>query len=175
MSKCKAYKVIEERMSPSGRIEYLTLPLYKPITEDEIKGKTLFKPKETMEEWMLRRWGIEMTKVRTHSDRYVHAFLTYESALDYMQEHFKGYTYTRPVIYECEVENTDYPSETDCSLADIGFKIKCLSLRFVRPISQMVNFKVTDYVEMQKPERKKTYGFIYDESEINGDVEQEND
>lgn len=163
MAKIKVYKVIEERMSPSGRIEYFTLPLYKPITEDEVKGKVLFKPKETMKEWMLRKWGIEVTKVRTNADSYVHAFLTYDSALDYMQNHFKGYLYTRPVIYECEAESSELPPDT--------FKVKCLSLRFVQPLAQMVNFKVNEYVAMQKPERKKQYGIQYDENEINGDTE----
>ena len=35
----------------------------------------------------------------------------------------------------------------------------------------MANFKVIDYVEMQKPERKKQYGIQYNESEINGDTD----
>jgi hypothetical protein len=35
----------------------------------------------------------------------------------------------------------------------------------------MVNFKVNEYVEMQKPERKKQYGIQYDENEINGDTD----
>ncbi len=163
MAKIKVYKVIEERMSSSGRIEYFTLPLYKPITEEEIKGKALFKPKETMKECMLRKWGIELTKVRTNEDSYVHAFLTYDSALYYMQNHFKGYLYTRPVIYECEAESSELPSDT--------FKAKCLSLKFIQPISQMANFKVSEYLPMQKPESKKQYGIKYDESEINGDTD----
>lgn len=164
MAKYKVYKVIEERMSPSGRVEYFTLPLYKPITEEEIKGKVLFKPKETVKEWMLRKWGIEVTKVRTNADSYVHAFLSYESAVDYMQEHFKGYLYTRPVIYECEAESSELPPED-------GYKMKCNSIRFICPVAQMINFKVNEYVAMQKPEKKKSYGIQYDESEINGDTD----
>ena len=73
------YKVIEERMSPSGRVEYFTLPLYKTITEDEAKGRVLFKPKETMADWMLNKWGITCTTVRTDDDKYVHAFNSYEN------------------------------------------------------------------------------------------------
>lgn len=160
----KVYKVIEERMSPSGRIEYLTLPLYKSISEDEIKGKSLFKPKETMAELMLNKWGIECNTSRTNDDKYVHAFISYDKALEYMEEHFKGYFYTRPVIYECEAESSGLPPED-------GYKIKCLSIRFIKPLAQMVNFKVNEYVEMQKPERKKQYGIQYDENEINGDTD----
>lgn len=160
----KVYKVIEERMSPSGRAEYFSLPLYKTITEEEIKGKVLYKPKETMKEIMLHKWGIEITNARTNSDKYVHAFISYDSALEYMQKHFKGYFYTRPVIYECEAESSELPPEDE-------YKMKCLSIRFIRPLTQMVNFKVIDYVEMQKPERKKQYGIQYDESEINGDTD----
>jgi len=160
----KVYKVIEERMSPSGRVEYFTLPLYKTITEDEIKGKTLFKPKETMAEWMFNKWGITCTTVRTDADQYVHAFISYDKALEYMQEHFKGYLYTRPVIYECEVLTAKFPPEEDG-------KLKCKEIRFIRPISQMVNFKVNEYIAMQKPEKKKSYGIQYDESEINGDTD----
>lgn len=158
------YKVIEERMSPSGRVEYFTLPLYKTITEDEAKGIVLFKPKETMADWMLNKWGITCTTVRTDDDQYVHAFNSYESALEYMQEHFKGYFYTRPVIYECEAELADSEPEDGC-------KLRCKSIKFIRPIAQMVNFKVNEYVAMQKPEKKKSYGIQYDESEINGDTD----
>ena len=99
MGKIKVYKVIEERMSPSGRIEYFSLPLYKPITEEEIKGKALYKPKETMKEWMLRKWGINITNTRTNEDEFVHAFISYDSALDYMKEHFKGYFYNGMLPY----------------------------------------------------------------------------
>ena len=164
MGKFKVYKVIEERMSPSGRVDHLTVPLYKSITEDEIKGITIFKPKETMEDWMLRKWGIKITKSRTDSDKYVHAFISYEKALEYMQENFKGYLYTRPVIYECEAESSELPPEN-------GYIMKCKSIKFIKPISQMVNFKVTEYAAMQKPEKKKSYGIQYDESEINGDTD----
>lgn len=166
MEAIKVYKVIEERMSPSGRIEYLSLPLYKTITEEEIKGKVLYKPKETTKEWFLNKWGIECTNTRTQEDKYVHAFIDYDSALIYMQENFKGYLYTRPVIYECEAESSELPSEN-------GYKLKCKSIKFIKPVSQMVNFKVNEYIEMQKPERKKSYGIQYDENEINGDTDYE--
>lgn len=164
MGNFKVYKVIEERMSPSGRIEYFSLPLYKAITEEEVNGKVLYNPKETMKEWMKRKWDIELTNLRTNEDKYVHAFISYDSALEYMQEHFKGYLYTRPVIYECDAESSELPTED-------GYKMKCKSLRFIKPISYMANFKVYDYIAMQKPERKKSYGIQYDESEINRDTD----
>ena len=37
-----AYKVVEESLSPSGKIGYKTLPLYKQIPEDDINGKHEF-------------------------------------------------------------------------------------------------------------------------------------
>lgn len=163
MGKFKVYKVIEERMSPSGRIEYFSLPLYKPITEDEINGKVLYKPKETAKEWFKRKWDIDVTNVRTNEDKFVHAFISYDSALDYMKEHFKGYFYTRPAIYECEAESAELTTDGD--------KMKCNSIRFITPLSYMINFKVNDYVAMQKPERKKQYGIQYDENDINGDTD----
>lgn len=163
MTKIKVYKVIEERMSPSGRIEYLSLPLYKTITEEEINGKVLYRPKETMAETMLHKWGVEITNSRTNSDKYVHAYINYDSALEYMQENFKGYIYTRPAIYECEAESSELPPEE--------YKMKCLSIRFIKPLAQMVNFKVAEYSEMQKPERKKQYGIQYNENEISGDTD----
>lgn len=166
MGRFKVYKVIEERMSPSGRVEYFTLPLYKQITEDEVRGHVDFKPRETTAESILKKWGIELTKTRSSDEKYVHAFIDYESALEYMQEHFKGYLYTRPVIYECEAENSELPTEDGC-------KMRCTSIRFIRPVSQMVNSKVNEYVEMQKPEKKKQYGIQYNESEINGDTDYE--
>ena len=164
MTKFKVYKIIEERMTPSGRIEYFSLPLYKAITEEEVNGKVLYKPKETMKEWMKRKWDIELANVITNEDKYVHAFISYDSALIYMQEHFKGYFYTRPVIYECEAESSELPPED-------GYKIKCHSIRFMTPLSYMTNFKVNDYVALQKPEKKKSYGIQYDENEINGDTD----
>ena len=164
MAKFKVYKVIEERMSPSGRIEYFSLPLYKQITEEEVNGKVMYKPKETMKEWMKRRWNIDVTNARTNEDSFVHAFINYDSALEYMQGHFKGYMYTRPVIYECEAESSEL-------LPEDGYKMKCKSLKFINPISYMVNFKVYDYIVMQKPERKKSYGIQYDENDINGDTD----
>ena len=77
--------------------------------------------------------------------------------------HFKGYFYTRPAIYECEAESAELPTDGD--------KMKCNSIRFITPLSYMINFKVNDYVAMQKPERKKQYGIQYDENDISGDTD----
>lgn len=153
------YKVVEERMTPSGRIEYCTLPMYCMITEDEIKGHTLFKPRDTIQEAMLKKWAKEYYTPK-EEEKYVCAFDTYEHALEYMQEHFKGYFYTRPVIFEC-----------DCDVIERdGNTLKCKSIQFKEPLCYMNNFKVNEYVQMSKPEKKKSYGISYDESEINGDT-----
>ena len=153
------YKVIEERMTPSGRIEYCTLPMYCMITEDEINGNTLFKPRDTAQEVMLKKWAKEYYTPK--EEKYVCAFATYESALEYMQEHFKGYFYTRPVIYECECDVIEQDDNT----------LKCRSIKFGEPLSYLNNFKLNEYVRMSKPEKKKSYGISYDGSEINGDTE----
>ena len=158
------FKVIEERMSPSGRVVYLTLPMYHTISEDEINGIVPMKPKDTIVETMLKKWTGDDFVEKQSEEKFIHAFTKYENALEYMSEHFKGYLYTRPVIYQCESEDIEKIVE--------GIA-KCNSIKFVKPVSQMVNFAVMDYVPMQKPEKKKTYGFAYDESEINGDVEQD--
>lgn len=154
------YKVIEERMTPSGRVEYCTLPMYSPITEEEINGHALFKPKDTIQEAMMKKWAKEHYTPKDE-EKYVCAFASYESALEYMQEHFKGYFYTRPVIYECECDVI----ETD------GNVLKCRNIRFGEPLTYMNNFKLNEYVKMSKPEKKKTYGISCDESEINGDTD----
>ena len=40
----------------------------------------------------------------------------------------------------------------------------------------MVNGKISDYVRMTVPEKKKSsFGIVYDESEITGDVETQED
>ena len=49
-------------------------------------------------------------------------------------------------------------------------------IRFLEPILQMVNGKIFDYVRMTVPEKKKPqFGIVYDESQINGDVDQQKD
>ena len=154
------YKVVEEKMTPSGRIEYSTLPMYCMITEEEINGHTLFKPKDTIQETMLKKWANNFYTPK-NEEKYVCAFSTYESAVEYMQSHFKGYFYTRPVIYECEcnvIEND-------------GDILKCSSIKFNNALSYLYNFKLNEYVKMAMPEKKKSYGIEYDENEINGDTD----
>ena len=153
-------------MSPSGRVEYLTLPLYHSITEEEASGKSLLKPKDTAAEAMLKKWAGSDYVDKKRDEKYIHAFTDYESALEYMSNHFKGYFYTRPVIYQCESDEVESVEENVA---------RCNSLRFIEPVSQIVNFKVTEYLKLQRIEKKKTYGFSYDESEINGDVEQDDE
>lgn len=154
------YKVIEERMTPSGRIEYYTLPMYCMITEEEINGHVLFKPKDTVQEFMLKKWAKEYYNPK-NDEKYVCAFATYESALDYMQTHFKGYFYTRPVIYECE-----------CNVIEnVENVLKCSSIKFCNALSYLNSFKLNEYTKMTKPEKKKSYGIQYDENEIDGNTD----
>jgi len=155
------YKVIEERMTPTGRIEYWTLPLYEPITEDEINGKHLFQAKETRTEKMLKKFNLNSDK---KEENYIHLFLDLETAMSYVEKQFKGYQYTRPVIYECECMTPEIIINPDNT-------VKCEAIKFIRPISQFVNFKNFEYIKMVLPEKKKSYGIQYDESQINGDTD----
>lgn len=149
----ESYKVIEERLTPSGRIEYLTLPLYFWLTEDEVVGKTKMVAKPYYQKKSMKG---------------IHSFLTKDEAVTWMQEHFLGYSYTRPAIYRCE-------SESDkCSVVE--GRLVSEEIRFLEPILQMVNGKISDYVRMTVPEKKKPqFGIVYDESQINGDVEPQKD
>lgn len=163
MNKQIGYKVIEERLSPSGRIEYYTLPLYHRISDDEISGKVLFEPKESSIEQLLKKSGVECDYENFGNKKYVHAFSNYDSALEYMEKYFTGYIYTRPIIYECKCENIETNDDTNT--------LKCKSIKFLKPISQMVHKKVNEYVKMTLPERKKPHSISYDEDDINGDTD----
>lgn len=149
----ESYKVIEERLTPSGRIEYLTLPLYFWLTEDEVAGKT----KMVAKPYQYKK-----------SMKGIHSFLTKDEAVAWMQEHFLGYSYTRPALYRCESENDK------CEV--IEGRLVSEEIHFLEPILQMVNGKISDYVKMTVPEKKKPqFGIVYDESQINGDVEPQKD
>jgi len=154
----KFYKVIEERMSPTGKAEYWTLPLYEPITKDEIEGKCLFQAKESRKEKVMRKFSIS-----TGEENYVHAFSDLDSAVFYMESNFKGYPYTRPVIFECECAGP--------LIQEKGNAVKCKEMRFVKPLLQMVDFKTSEYSKISVPEKKKFYGIQYREEDINGDVD----
>lgn len=154
MKKFKCYKVIEEQMTSTGRLINRTLPLYHQLSDEEINGTKLLLPKET-----------NLNK----DSKYVYAFINKQVAIEYVQEHFKGYLYTRPVIYECEAENSELPPKD-------GYKMRCLSIKFVKPLYQYANYKLSEYVPMSKPESKKAKrGFDFDENEINGDIDYNED
>ena len=148
-----SYKVIEERLTPSGRIEYLTLPLYVWLTVDEVErhSKMIAKPQY-------------LSNV-VHG---IYSFVNLEDVKDWMAEHSLGYYATRPAIYRCESE------ESKCHIED--GKVISEEIRFCEPLFHMVNGKISDYVRMTVPEKKKSsFGIVYDESEITGDVETQED
>lgn len=148
-----AYKVVEEVLSPSGRVEYRTLPMYKQISEEEALGHKVFNPEQKGN---------------------IHSFETEEEALDYMKDRFYGYTYTRPVIFlvevigECETSFKEFVFENGTKKYRMNVSD---GVKFIRPIYYMVSRRINEYSPMSKPEKKKKGGFVYDESEITGDTD----
>lgn len=145
------YKVVEESLSPSGKIEYKTLPLYKQISLDEISGEKLF--------------------ISNNSELYINSFETYEDAEKWMKNYFVGYTYVRPVIFM--VESDDDLIKSKQNYQDRHDKINFLlnvckskKIKFIKPLVYMTANKICEYSAMSKPEKKKVnYSFAYEETE----------
>lgn len=146
-----SYKVIEERVISSGRVEYLTLPLYHRLHSDAVEGKIPMIAES--KEWARNKIvGI-------------HSFVDLEEAKSWMDEHFIGYTSNRVAIYRCESDDDKCRVE--------GGRLISMEIHFREPLFHMVNHKIYDYSKPVAQEKKKSpFGIVYDESEITGDVEQ---
>lgn len=166
----ECYKVIEERMSGSGRIEYWTYPMYAELNEDIISGKTFQHPNGEP------NLHIESDGKVPLNFGFIHAYKNYENALEYMTKHgCFGYSETRPVVYKCvipygeqymEVTNKHNKEDEPCP----GYVMS--HIQYVEPLAQKTWGRVFPYAKMEKPEfKKKKFGIIYDETQINGDVE----
>lgn len=164
----ECYKVIEERMSGSGRIEYWTYPLYHELNEEIVTGKTLQHPKEKPTPRQYDNGKVAVDK------GYVHAYKNYDDALEYMNHTSVGYPETRPVIYKCVIpEGERYIlAKNHTMLGGEPYAVCAASaLRYCEPLTQQVSWKTMPYARMTKPEpKKKNFGIIIDESQINGDV-----
>ena len=164
----ECYKVIEERMSGSGRIEYWTYPLYAELNEEIVNGSTIMHPKEKPSP---RRYDNERVIV---DKGFVHAYKNYDDALEYMGQSCIGYPETRPVIYKCVIPNGEqYFTARQMRLLDgEPYPVYAASgIQFIEPLTQMVSGKIMPYVRMEKPDfKKKKFGIIYNEDQINGDV-----
>ena len=166
----ECYKVIEERMSGSGRVEYWTYPMYSALNEDVVSGKALQHPHGEPMPVQNENNTIRLDK------GFVHAYKSYEEALRFMEKSgVFGYSETRPVVYRCvipdgatyiEALNPHHDGEERPTIYAAS------ALQFCEPITQKVYGKTMPYVKMEKPDyKKKKFGIIYDESQINGDVE----
>lgn len=164
----ECYKVIEERMTGSGRIEYWTYPMYSALNEDIISGKALQHPNGEANLHAEPDGRVPLT------DGFIHTYKNYEDALCFMEKSCIGYTETRPVIYKCVI-----PPGTEYMEAINKYRVDdprpcyvTFNLRYVEPLTQRTFGRTKPFVRMEKPENnKKKFGIIYDESQINGDVE----
>ena len=163
----ECYKVIEERLTGSGRIEYWSYPIYAELIEDVIKGKQVHQPKR---EPNLKR--NENGKVVV-GDGFVHAYAKMEDAVKFMESSCVGYSEVRPVVQRCIIpKNADYldvfkeGKNEEPSKCYATFYIK-----FCEPLLERVNGITKEYQKLEKIEKKKKFGIIYEETQINGDVD----
>jgi len=166
----ECYKVIEECMTGSGRIEYRTMPMYAELSEDVINGKT---PQHPTGKTSLK---VEPDGRLPLTAGFIHAYKNYEDALSFMKKWCSfGYLESRPVIYRCVIPpEADY-LETLHSHSKEDSPCVCyvtFNLMYCNPLTQKVAGKTMPYVKMEKPEvNKKKYGIVYNESDINGNTE----
>ncbi len=170
----ECYKVIEERMSGSGRTEYWTYPLYDELNEDIVTGKVFQHPQGEL------NLHVEPDGRVPLNSGFIHTYKTYEDALEFMMEHgCFGYTETRPVVYKCVIPTGEnyiecHNKHTKDSKAYPGYVTS--HLQYVKPLTQKTWGREKPYAKMEKPEfKKKKFGIIYDESQINGEVNFESD
>lgn len=164
----ECYKVIEERMTGSGRIEYWTYPMYSALNEEIVSGKVQQSPRECVS------FHVEPDGRVALTSGFIHAYKKYEDALNFMEKSCFGYAETRPVIYKCVIPSgTEYIEAMNKHRAEDN-PCPCyvtLNLKYVEPLTQRTWGRTKPFVKMEKPENnKKKFGIIYDESQINGDI-----
>ena len=165
----ECYKVIEERMTGSGRIEYWTFPMYSALNEEIVSGNALQHPHGEANLHIEPNGRVSLT------NGFIHAYKNYEDALHFMEKTCVGYTETRPVIYKCVIQpGTEYMEAMNKHRAE-DEPCPCYvtnHLKYVEPLTQRTWGRTKPFARMEKPENsKKKYGIIYDENQINGDVE----
>ena len=168
----ECFKVIEERLSPSGRIEYWTFPLYAPLSQEIVESGVPQHPQGEMKPDLLLNGKTRL------DEGFVHAYRRLEDAVRYMEESCIGYDETRPVVYKCVIPKGAQYFETLKVTVIAPNPIESYAttqLRYVQPIYERVWRKTRDWHRMEKPEKKKKFGIILDETQINGDVIQDDD
>lgn len=144
---------MEEVLSPSGKVTYSTMPMYKQISADEIGGLKEYNPNG--------KGGI-------------HSFQSLEDAETWMCNFCVGYTYVRPVVFLVEIPDGTETFEKRYSGNDTYTSMvnKSEYVKFIKPLKYMVNRKLYEYSPMVRPEKKRqSGGFVYDEAAITGDVD----
>ena len=163
------YKVIEERMTGSGRIEYWTFPMYCELNDEILSGKVLQHPHGKASFHADSDGRVSLTQ------GFIHAYKNYDDALNFMEKSCFGYAETRPVIYKCVIPQGAEYMEAMNKHREEDEPCPCyltFNLKYIEPLVQRTWGKTKPFVRMEKPEySKKKFGIIYDESQINGDVE----
>lgn len=160
----ECFKVIEERLSPSGRIEYQTFPMYAPLSQEIVETGVPQHPQGEMK-------PIEFNGKVKLDEGFVHAYRKIDDAVKFMEVSCIGYDETRPAIYKCVIpkgtqyfetlKRSNYESDTE--------SYATTQLRYVQPIYERVRGKTRDWHRMEKPEKKKKFGIIFDEAQIEED------
>lgn len=157
----ECFKIVEERLSPSGRYEYRTFPLYVDIPEEVINGVVPFLPKENGK---IQVSTVEDNTVVTFGAGFVHVYANLEDATKYIEKHGYGHPQTRTTIYQCIIpKGTEYYTTLK---SDYPEPITCYStygLCFIKPLfmSAIGMKNVCEYKRIEKPEKKKKVGVIF--------------
>ena len=167
----ECFKVIEERLTPSGRIEYWTFPMYTTLPQDVVESGV---PQHPLQEKKLNKLPDGRIKL---DEGFVHAYRNLDDAVRYMESSCIGYDETRPVVYRCVIPKgteyfetlkfSDYENTTESYAAS--------QIKYITPIYQRVWRKTEEWKRMEKHDKKKKFGIIVDEAQINGDINNEDD
>lgn len=156
------YKVIEERMTGSGRIEYWTFPMYSALSEDIVSGKALQHP------YGEASLHIEACGRVSLTNGFIHAYKNYEDALNFMEKTCVGYAETRPVIYKCVIPPGAEYMEAMNKHREENEPCPCyvtFNVKYVEPITQRTWGRTKPFTRMEKPEsNKKKFGIICEEA-----------
>lgn len=166
----ECFKVIEERLTPSGRIEYWTFPMYTSLSQDVVESGVLQHPNGEQKPKVLADGRVQL------DEGFVHAYRNLEDAVRYMEASCIGYDETRPVAYRCVIPKDTQYFETyrvSATIEDTVESYAATQIKYVEPIYQRVWKNTQDWKRMEKPDKKKKFGIIVDESQINGDINNE--
>ncbi|MBP5724391.1 MAG: hypothetical protein J6X18_12575 [Bacteroidales bacterium] len=163
----ECFKVIEERLTSSGRIEYWTFPIYAPLPKDVVESGVPQHPQQEQKPKTQADGFVQL------DEGFVHAYRNLDDAVHYMETSCIGYDETRPVVYRCVIPKHTQYFETYRVSAVYDNSVESYAasqIKYVEPIYQRVWRKTQEWKRMEKPDKKKKFGIIVDENQINGDV-----